>query len=220
MTTNSIEAIAFDKDGVIFDSEMIYRWSLQEALRIHDVQLDSAIIDQFVGLTAHKTFELLSLAVGEQIDPQRLAQTWLAQRDKRLAQSGLPFVTGAENVIETLYNQGYPLALVTSDTQENVLIDFQATRAELLSCFSVIVTIDDVNYPKPDPEPYERAAILLGVAPEHLLVIEDSDYGARAACEAGAQTLLLCEQRQPDASVAAMVAKVVSSHAEVLDYLR
>lgn len=73
--------------------------------------------------------------------------------------------------------------------------------------------------PKPHPEPYQRAAVLLGVLPEQLLVVEDSDFGATAAAEAGAKVLLLSHGRIVPPNIADKVHRIIDTHSEVLQEL-
>ena len=127
---------------------------------------------------------------------------------------------GADTLIEALYAAGYPLALVTADDLDNVLADFQrCPQPELLQRFSVVITADDVANTKPDPEPYQRAAAYLGVAPEAMLVLEDSDVGAQAALAAGCPVFLLAADRQPAPQIAQAVRRIIHHHDAVREVL-
>ena len=77
-----------------------------------------------------------------------------------------------------------PVALVSAALRDK--IEPVLAAAGIRDAFSVVVTQDDVSRGKPDPEPYLRAAELLGVAPEDLLVFEDTDVGVASARNAGA----------------------------------
>ena len=133
---------------------------------------------------------------------------------------GVPFMPGADALIEALYAEGYPLALVTADDLDNVLADFQrSAKPELLQRFSVVITADDVARTKPDPEPYQRAAAYLGVAPEAMLVLEDSDVGAQAALAAGCPVFLLAADRQPAPHIASAVSRIIHHHDAVREVL-
>ena len=109
-----------------------------------------------------------------------------------------------------------PLALVTGDFRRNVEQDFaRSPRPELFQCFAVVISHDDVARPKPDPQPYQMAAAALGVAPENLLVVEDSPPGVLAAVEAGCRTLILPGYGMITADLAARAWRTVSHHDEV-----
>ena len=79
----------------------------------------------------------------------------------------------------------------------------------------MVITHDDVARPKPDPQPYQMAAAALGVAPENLLVVEDSPPGVLAAVEAGCRTLILPGYGMITADLAARAWRTVSHHDEV-----
>ncbi|WP_053087261.1 HAD family hydrolase [Cardiobacterium hominis] len=116
---------------------------------------------------------------------------------------GVPFMPGADALIERLYAEGYPLALVSADDEENVLADFQrSAKPELLQCFSVIITAGNVAKTKPDAEPYLRAAAYLGVDTARMLAVEDSAVGVQAALAAGCPTLLFAADAAPPAATA------------------
>ena len=215
-----IQAVALDKDGVIYDSESQYHHALERAMAETGVSLPGELIASFRGMNAERTFAKLTEAVKAQYDPDRfIHEHWLSAFEELMEERGLPFMPGVERLIETLYEKGYPLALVTADSRENLLRDVERTRADLLAYFSVVVTVDDVVHPKPDPEAYRRAAALLGVAPRSLLVVEDSDFGAIAASSAGAQVLLYPGKREVPEEIRRRVERVIAHHRDVLETL-
>ena len=133
---------------------------------------------------------------------------------------GVPFMPGADALIERLYAEGYPLALVSADDEENVLADFQrSTKPELLQCFSVVITAGNVAKTKPDAEPYLRAAAYLGVDTAQMLAVEDSAVGVQAALAAGCPTLLFAADAAPPAATAQAVLRVIRHHDEVWEFL-
>ncbi|MDO4775847.1 MAG: HAD family phosphatase [Cardiobacteriaceae bacterium] len=215
-----LDALILDKDGVIFDSERIYAETLKEALAAMNLPVDPGLIARFTGLDSASTFALLCEILGQQIDTDALIDDWLRRKDIVYQRDGLPFMPGADKLIRRAYEAGYPLALVTSDSLDRTLEDFSHTDYSLMQCFSVIITVDDVVNPKPDPEPYLRATAFLGIDPQHALVVEDSDHGANAALAAGANVLLLPGRRQVAADIAGRVRAMIAHHDETWEYLR
>ncbi|MDO4642969.1 MAG: HAD family phosphatase [Cardiobacteriaceae bacterium] len=213
-----IEAVALDKDGVTFDSERIYEASLLQTLAaLPNPYPDSpTLVAACRGLSCETTAMVLQEKLGVSVDIERFFQQWFERRDAIIAAQGMPFISGADTLIERLYTEGYPLALVTADDMDNVLHDFQrCNKPHLLHYFSVIITADDVANTKPDAEPYQRAAAYLGVPPEQMLAIEDSDIGAQAALAAGCPTLLLASDYPPKPAVAQAVRQIIHHHDEV-----
>lgn len=220
--TPAIQAVAFDKDGVTFDSERIYAEALLQLLgeQPQPPANPQALVDACSGLSSAATAALLQRELGADIDMQAFFRRWFTLRDAIIATRGVPFMPGADALIEALYAEGYPLALVTADDMDNVLADFQRSgKPELLQRFSVVIAAEDVANTKPDPEPYQRAAAYLGVAPEALLVLEDSDVGAQAALAAGCPVFLLAGERQPAPHIADAVRRIIAYHDEARAFL-
>ncbi len=215
----NIEAVALDKDGVIFDSEKLYAKGLTIAAEQMEIELPDGFHEKILGLSADKILSIMTQLWGEDTAHYFCHEKWLPTVYHLMDTEGLDFISGAESLIETLHAQGYPLALVTNDGLDNLILDVNRTRPDLLNYFSVVITRDDVNQGKPHPEPYERAAALLGVPTEQLLVIEDSDNGAKSACGAGANVLLLANNREVPQEISDKVHLVIKNHSDVFSML-
>ena len=125
--TPTIQAVAFDKDGVTFDSERIYAESLLQTLaELPQPPADApALAEACSGLSCAATAAVLQEKLGADVDMDAFFRRWFARRDAIIATRGVPFMPGADALIEALYAEGYPLALVTADDLDNVLADFQ-----------------------------------------------------------------------------------------------
>lgn len=207
-----IDGLIFDKDGVIFESERVYQRALDETLAQFGIELPEQALRRFIGLDAHACRTLLAQLLPEAVSVETVQQAWLVRHAEIVANEGVPFVAGVEQCIEAAYAAGLTLALVTSDSLDGVLADFAMTRPELLSLFSVVITLDDVVNPKPNPEPYLRAQALLNLPANRLLVIEDSEHGARAALAADLPVVLLSSTESVKQALEAEVACVVETH--------
>ena len=218
----SIAAVALDKDGVTFDSERIYAEALLATLRVlpRPYPEPEALAARCSGESSTATAAILQAALGEAVDMAAFFADWFARRDAIIETRGVPFMPGAEALIERLYAEGYPLALVSADDEENVLADFQrSARPELLQRFSVVITAGNVARTKPDAEPYLRAAAYLGVDAARMLAVEDSAVGAPAALAAGCPTLLLAHDAVPAAAATLPVRRVIHHLDEVWEFL-
>ncbi len=105
---------------------------------------------------------------------------------RQLREQGVPFRPGAQELLRGLRDSGIPTALVTMSMSRMArevvdLIDFPA--------FDLVIGGDDVERPKPFPDPYLQACSLLGVAPGETVALEDSPNGARSAVAAGTVTV-------------------------------
>ena len=147
-------------------------WSHEDALQlVGSGLLDSAVILQGAGVAmeAVAIVDHLTDAVQESLRSQ-----------------GVPFRPGARELLRDLREAGIPTGLVTMSLRRMALsvvdlIEFEA--------FDIVVAGDDVDNPKPHPEPYLQAAALLDVDIADVIVIEDSPTGVRAGLASGALTL-------------------------------
>lgn len=178
-----MQAVLWDMDGVLVDTEPL--WTLAE------VELATALGGEW-------SAEIKAAVVGTRLDvavptilrwfgapdtPRQVAETsgWLLGRMVELFGSALPLMPGAAELLAELGAQGVPTALVSSSYR--VLVD--AVLAQGAGPFALSVAGDEVQRGKPDPEPYRRAAGLLGVDPARCVVIEDSPSGVASGEAAG-----------------------------------
>jgi HAD superfamily hydrolase (TIGR01509 family) len=105
-----------------------------------------------------------------------------------LFDAGLPWLPGARELLERLMAAGVPMALVTNTRRQ---LTERALNSIGRQYFSVTVCGDEVARPKPAPDPYRRAAELLGFDPAQCLAIEDSVTGTAAAEAAGCPVLVV-----------------------------
>jgi HAD superfamily hydrolase (TIGR01509 family) len=179
-----VEAILFDNDGVLVDTEGFYFQANREALACFGVALDrEAYIELFLRDSRGAWDLLRERGVGER-------EIWLARagRDRRYqeligaAAAGTLLMPGVADGLAALAGR-FRLAIVTSSEPE----PFAAVhaRAGILHHFELALTREQYDKAKPEPEPYLRAVERLGVSPARCLVVEDSERGLRAAKAAG-----------------------------------
>ena len=184
------DAVLFDMDGTLVDSEKLWTTSLHDTARWLGGVLSPAAREAVVGGDMPRTLATLFDDLGLPHDAERMAaaERFLNDRTAELFGGGLSWRPGAQEALRLLDHLGWPTALVTNT--ERAL-----TEAALDSIgrehFAVSVCADEVPFGKPDPDLYLRAAELLGVAPARCLAIEDSPSGALAAQRAGAAVLVV-----------------------------
>lgn len=185
-------ALVLDKDGVIFDSERLYRSALEQALNQHSLHLANDVYDALCGQSTETIHVLLKKALPKHLNFEKLLNDWLQQRDVILNGQGMPFVAGAEALLDWARAENIPLALVSSDYRASCLAEFaQSARPDLAYVFDFMIGFEDVKHHKPHAEPYLAAAKRFQLPPEALWVIEDSPTGAQSALNAGCKLLYL-----------------------------
>ena len=170
-------AVIFDLDGTLLDTEAITMAAGIEAFASMGIDVDPAFLHGLVGKD-DKTGGAIIRAAFPDLDPLRFDRAWVAGSRRRMA-AGIPLKPFARELLDLI---ALPRAIATSSGRESAARKLAVSR---LPAFAHVVTFDDVDRPKPAPDPYLLAARLLGVDPASCLAFEDSDTGAASARAAG-----------------------------------
>ena len=178
-----LEAIVFDFDGTILDTETPDFQTWQEIYRGHGVELPQDVWLQCVGggTGEFAPDDYLEELLGRDIDRQRLRTERRKQFLDRVRVE--PIMPGVLELIDAAERREVRLAVASSSDRKWVATHLQ--RLGLLERFAAIVTADDVERVKPDPALYRLAAQKLAVRPERAIAIEDSYNGMLGAQRAG-----------------------------------
>ena len=183
MSHGRLRAVIFDMDGVLVDSGAYHRAAWRALLE----ELGAGPQDgEFWRLTIGRPVEeALPVLLGRPLSAQEIARYSKLKTDlyHQLADGRFPPVPGAVAFVRSLERQNIPRALATSASPRSVAAVL--SDLDLTDQFPVVVTADDVERGKPDPEVYLAAALQLNVSPSHCLVFEDSLVGIEAALRAG-----------------------------------
>jgi len=177
-----IDAIIFDFDGVILDTETPDFETWQQEFRAHGVEFERSLWTKFIGggpmwfdVPAH-----LAELAGRPIDPDRIK----ARRQRYLARiKDSPVLPGVALYLEQAREAGLKVGVASSSSRK--WVEGHLTSRGLMGHFSSMTTRDDVANVKPDPELYLKSAERLGVSPGSCVAIEDSLNGVTAAKRAG-----------------------------------
>ncbi|WP_420175001.1 HAD-IA family hydrolase [Luteococcus sp. OSA5] len=177
-------AVLWDFDSTIVDTEPIWTQCEMATMAHYGQEWTEQDSAALVGQSVWALSQIFAERIGEGVTQadtlavlQQKAVEAMTTRGESL------FLPGARELVDEMRDQGVRMALVSS-TPRNILEAVLATLPEL--GFEVIVGGDEVTANKPDPEPYRRAAELLGVDITKCLVVEDSPTGATSANAAGA----------------------------------
>lgn len=181
MKPAAVEAVLFDMDGTLFDSERIWDVSLENLANKLGGSLSRQARLSLVGSNLSTTVRIVQDDVGVSDDDQLLAN-WLLDRTAELFAAGVPWRPGARELVANVRAAGVPTALVTGSYR--VLVDVVLDQIPP-DTFDVVVCGDEVIHPKPDPEPYLAAVSRLGRSAHHCVAIEDSLNGIASAAAAG-----------------------------------
>ena len=179
----SLQAVLFDMDGLMFNSEEIYYASSEEIARRRGKVYTKEIDRMIMGTSTEFSMNTIIRELG-------LTDTWqaLGEETQVVFRSLLPTMLkpmpGLMDLLDFLDEHNIPHAIATSTNRE--LMEYTLSIHNLEPRFAKTVTGSDITHSKPHPEIYLKAAAALGVAPENCMVLEDSSNGCRAGKNAGA----------------------------------
>lgn len=211
-----IRAFAFDLDETLVDAEEHHENATRVMLSALGEDLEHVAREVFKDVTGKRTRDIVeSFRVAAGLpDPldDLLAIRTLAFRDsvQRTPPTLLP---GARDLLEQAAAHG-PVALVTSGHVGDALATLEVLGIHGL--FHTIITGEDVERPKPHPEPYEKATKFLGVEASEVLVFEDSGRGVQAAKAAGCRVAAVPNPRNTSRDKVAIADAVLGSMREAL----
>jgi len=180
------EAVLFDMDGTLFDSELLWDIAINELAASFGAVVPLETRLAMVGTSMHDSMELLHHGIGQPWRDGPASADWINERVGQLFQTDLVWRPGARELLHEVRAAGVPTALVTA-TQRR-LVDVAVQTAGRHN-FDVLVCGDEVARTKPHPQPYLTAARLLGVDITRCVAIEDSPTGIASALAAGATVL-------------------------------
>jgi HAD superfamily hydrolase (TIGR01509 family) len=188
----TIEAVVFDMDGLMFNTEDLYDIVGEKLLNRRQQSFTAELKMEMMGLPGPVAFGVMKDRCG--LDDSIEA---LQQECEALFQDLLPerieMMPGLEKLLSLIETQNVPKAIATSSHlrfAERALNIF-----DLQPRFEFVLTAESVTNGKPHPEVYLMAAQRMGVRPESTLVLEDSLHGSRAAVAAGAITVAIPSRR-------------------------
>jgi HAD superfamily hydrolase (TIGR01509 family) len=204
--TRSAQAVLFDMDGTLVDSEKLWDIGLRELAAQYGGALSDATRHATVGVATEQAVPMLLEDLGVPLTETDSAKRLLTDRVIQLFAMGLEWRPGARELIAAVRRAGLRTALVTNT--ERRLVDV-ALGSLSVGDFDAVICGDEVPHTKPHPAPYALAAAALGLAPGVCVAIEDSPSGVRSALAAGCAVVAVPNEVPIDINATLIVTSLV-----------
>ena len=212
------QAVVFDMDGVIFDTERLVIEFWKELAKKHNIPNIEHTCIQCLGTNRVRTREIFLENYGADFpfDPYRAEVTELFNTHYK----GVPLPTkpGVRELLSYLQEQDIKVGLASSTAQH--LVRDEIGTAGLLPYFQTLVCGDMVEHSKPAPDIFLKACEILNADPTKSIAIEDSFNGIRSAHCAGMTPIMVPDQVQPTDEIRALAFHVMPSLLDVLNWLK
>jgi len=173
------EAVIFDWDGTLADTRNVLLVSFRKALHSINCEVSDELIERRIGIGTVNTFKEILIEKGVSYDDALINKLLRikVQTEINLSKQ-ISLFEGAQELLEDLDGK-IKVALASMNQCE--FIDHMLKEKRIQKFFNVILTANEINKPKPDPEIFLKTAQQLGVKPECCVVVEDSIFGVKAA---------------------------------------
>ena len=184
-----IEAVAFDLDGVLLDSEQVWDAARRELVSERGGRWRDSSSTDMLGMSSRQWPRYVRDELGVDLDPREISDTVVARVEVHYRER-LPLLPGAAGAVRRV-GERWPLGLATSANRE--IIDLFLHLSGLQDAFEVTLSTEEVGdgAGKPAPDVYLEVCGRMGVAPERAAAVEDSSNGLRAAAAAGMRVIAL-----------------------------
>ena len=188
-----IEAVVFDLDGVLVDSEHIWDEVREALAHERGGRWHEGAQGAMMGMSSVEWSRYMHDVIALAEPPDEINAEVVRRMEARYAES-LPLVDGAVDAVSRLAGS-FRLALASSSNRP--LIDAVLAHAGLADLFEATVSSEEVERGKPAADVFREAARRLGINPAHCAAIEDSANGIRAAHTAGMRVIVIPNRRYP-----------------------
>ena len=206
---HQITAVAFDMDGLIFDTETLSKKAFALTAIDFGIVVEEDYYKRFIGNSQPVCDQLMFDKFGRDFDAAGFRMNWWNYVGEIFDAEGVEFKPGFHAVFENLKSNKVPVALVTTSSHKTVLRNFKGWDYPLR--FDTLITCDRGLPAKPAPDKYLTAASELEVDEGQMIVLEDSNTGMQAAINANCKAIMVPDLVSPTEQIRKSAYKIFST---------
>lgn len=217
-TVRAFDAVIWDMDGTMFDTEKLHVDCWREVFERHGYANPHASLLKMIGKNEEASNEILLQDFGSDFPHVSLRAEKNEAVLARIERDGLPFKAGLLDMLDWLESQGLPSAIASSTAYAKIMAHLE--HAGISRYFTAVVGGDQVERSKPYPDIFLEAAKRLGADPKRCLAFEDSHNGVTAALDAGMHVVMIPDLLEPTPDILERVHTTAPSLTDAIPYLR
>lgn len=212
-----IQAVLFDMDGTLIDTESYYRIFWPKALAAFGYEMTDEQALSMRSLGRPFAPARLKSWFGEELDYDAVRELRKRMMEEALARDGIRLKPGAQALLAFLQEKNILRAVVTATDRERADRYLRLTGIE--SYFDCVISATQVREGKPSPDIYQFACNQLKRKPENCFAVEDSPNGVLSAAGAGCQVIMVPDQTLPDEGLKPYLYACVDGLAQIRDLM-
>ena len=212
-----IEGVIFDMDGLMFDTEPLWTDAWYVVLpKFGFPEVPPALPDAMRGSSGEVSYRIMRSFLGEDADAPAI---WARMKEEvhEMLTRGVVKKPGLDELLAFLAEHDLPMAVASSSPHD--IIEMDLANGKVCDYFTYIVSGEDVDRPKPDPQVFLVSAERMGTDPARTLVLEDSLNGVRAGAAGGFVTVMVPDMIAPTDEIRALYTRECKDLFEVRDLL-
>ena len=215
---HKIEAVIFDMDGLILDTERLALPALRRAGESIGITLTDDILTGMIGLDEHDANIFMEKNLGISVPQKEFSDAFYKDYEETISTKGIPLKAGLIELIDFLEDNNIKTAIATSTKTQLALKKLKLSG--IGDRFQTVIGSDQVIKGKPSPDIYLKAANILNIPTDNCLALEDSDNGALSAIAAEIKVIVVPDIKPPSNITQKNAFGIYDSLFEVREYLR
>jgi HAD superfamily hydrolase (TIGR01509 family) len=207
-----LKAAIFDMDGVLFDTERVFQQTWQELAKERGIVLDEGFVRSICGTSGAQIEHVVERYYHVESGAGIVRECKSRVRQKLMEK--VPVKEGVPEILAKYKKEGLKMAIASSSTVEQ--IESNLRLSGLADYFDRIVSGDQVEHGKPEPDIFLAAAVALGFRPEECYVFEDSENGVIAGYRAGCHVVMMIDLIEPGEKTAGCCSEIHTSFLQML----